>query len=106
MLKEIIKGIANGIREALVGVKTKSYANEDSYQKCSPGMPISSNTLSSNGNNGMNFTIYGAIGGKVVEFSTYNPNTDRHNRNLYIVTDKENLGEELGLIITKESLTR
>lgn len=56
--------------------------------------------------NGMNFIVYGAIGGKVVQFSTYDPVRDRGFSNLYIVTDKEDLGEEIGQIITKESLSR
>ena len=58
------------------------------------------------GNNGMNFTVYNAIGGKVIQFVTYDPVRDRGFSNLYIVTDKEELGEELGQIITKESLSR
>lgn len=58
------------------------------------------------GNNGMNFTVYSAIGGKVIQFTTYDPIRDKGYSNLYIVTDREELGEELGQIITKESLSR
>lgn len=56
--------------------------------------------------NGMNFTVYAATGGKVIEFRTYDPRTDRSNTSLYVITEKEDLGEELGQIITKESLSR
>jgi hypothetical protein len=55
---------------------------------------------------GLNFTVFPAVGGKVVRFHSYDPRTDRENTTLYVVTDKENLGEELGQIITKESLSR
>jgi hypothetical protein len=55
---------------------------------------------------GMNFTVYTAVGGKVIQFSHYNMATDRNRNQLYIVTDKEDLGYELGQIITVESLTR
>ncbi len=55
---------------------------------------------------GLNFTVYPATGGKVIEFRRYDPRTDRHDTNLYVVTDREELGEELGQIITKESLCR
>jgi hypothetical protein len=55
---------------------------------------------------GLNFTVFGATGGKVVQFSTYDVARDRTVGSLYIVTDKEDLGEELGQIITKESLSR
>lgn len=57
-------------------------------------------------NNGMNFTVYSAIGGKVIQFRSYDPARDRHIGSLYIVTDKEDLGQELGQIITVESLNR
>jgi hypothetical protein len=55
---------------------------------------------------GMNFTVYNATGGKIIQFSSYNPHTDRTTTSLYIVTDQEDLGEEIAQIITKESLTR
>jgi len=58
------------------------------------------------GNNGMNFTVYHATGGKVIQFVTYDARTDRSRSELYVITDKEDLGEELGQIITRESLTR
>ena len=57
-------------------------------------------------NNGMNFTVFNATGGKVVQFATYDPVRDRHQSNLYVVTDREDLGEELSQIITRESLSR
>jgi hypothetical protein len=56
--------------------------------------------------NAMNFTIYSATGGKVIQFNSYDARLDRHNNHLYIITDKEDLGEELAQIITKESLAR
>ncbi len=56
--------------------------------------------------NGMNFTVWSAAGGKVIQMRSYNHNTDRHNNALYIIPEKDDLGEELGLIITRESLSR
>ena len=58
------------------------------------------------GNQGMNFTVYHATGGKIIQIRTYDSRTDRTASELYIVTDKEDLGEELAHIITRESLTR
>ena len=57
-------------------------------------------------NHGMNFTVFSATGGKVIQLTNYDPRTDRTNSALYIITDSENLGEELAHIITRESLTR
>ena len=89
----------------------------DNYERESP-MPVSYNgTLKSNSsnrqsysldefNNGFNFTVFNATGGKVVRVHTYEPKTDRHISNLYIITDKEDFGEELAQIITRDSLSR
>ena len=56
--------------------------------------------------NGLNLTIYSAIGGRVVQTHSYNPLTDRSKSELYIVHDNEDLGEELGQILTRISLTQ
>lgn len=73
----------------------------------SSGIAKSSSMASAGGmGHGMNFSVFPAVGGKVVRFQTYDPRTDRETTTLYVVTDKENLGEELGQIITKESLSR
>ena len=66
---------------------------------------ISNNNIE-DGNQGMNFTVYHATGGKIVQIRTYDSRTDKTSSELYIVTDKEDLGEELAQIITRESLTR
>jgi hypothetical protein len=55
---------------------------------------------------GMNFTVFTADGGKVIQFSQYDSRTDRTNTRLYIVTDGENLADELAQIITVEGLLR
>jgi len=57
-------------------------------------------------NAGYNFTVFSANGGKVIRVHTYDPKTDRHISNLYIITDKEDFGEELSHIITRDSLSR
>lgn len=54
----------------------------------------------------LNFSVWSATGGKVIQLSSYDPRTDRYNNSLYIVTDQENLGEELAHIITREALSR
>ena len=59
-----------------------------------------------NENYGMHFTVYGATGGKVIQISSYDPHTDKNTAALHIITDKEDLGVELGMIITRESLSR
>lgn len=53
-----------------------------------------------------NFTITNATGGKVVVVRHYDSRTDRSYENVYIITENDNLGNELEQIITKESLIR
>lgn len=54
--------------------------------------------------NGMNFTVYRANGGHVIETKTYDRHKDRNNMGLHIITDDKDLGEEIGRIITFENL--
>jgi hypothetical protein len=93
--------------------KIMNWAMSDDHAKiqCEPASGYQKGTLVSNSsvgdrNGGMNFTVYLATGGKVIQFATYDPARDRHQSSLYVITDKEDLGEELGQIITKESLCR
>jgi len=75
-----------------------------------PKAAMQANTIGSNRHGpdtqGMNFTVFNAIGGKVIQFNHYNITTDRNRQQLYIITDKEDIGQELGQIITIESLNR
>lgn len=63
--------------------------------------PMKSNSLESYG---MNFTVYRANGGHIIEHRTYDKRTDRNNNSLHIITDDKDLGEEIGKIITFESI--
>lgn len=63
-----------------------------------------SKSRSLEGLNGMNFTVYRANGGHIVEYRQYDRKTDRADNKLHIVTDDKELGEEIGKIITFEQL--
>ena len=54
--------------------------------------------------NGMNFTVYRASGGHIIETRTYDKHKDRNNHGLHIITDDKDLGDEIGKIITYENL--
>lgn len=56
------------------------------------------------GSHGMNFTVYRANGGHVIETRKYDRKHDRNDNNLHIITDDKDLGEEIGKIITFENL--
>lgn len=50
------------------------------------------------------FTVYTANGGRVVETRRYDRQKDRHNNNLYIITSDQDFGREIDKIITMEAL--
>jgi len=53
---------------------------------------------------GMRFQLYKANGGFVIETRTYNRQKDENVNKMYVITEDKDLGEELGKIITMESL--
>ena len=52
----------------------------------------------------MNFTVYRANGGVMVEINRYDERKDHHHCELHIVHPDEDLGAALGKIVTFESL--
>lgn len=55
---------------------------------------------------GMNFTIHMANGGYVLEYSTYNDKTDRHDNALHIINSDTDLGQGIAHVITLEMLRK
>ena len=55
---------------------------------------------------GMNFTIHMANGGYVLEYSTYNDKTDRHDNALHIIPSDQDMGQGIAHIITLEMLRK
>jgi hypothetical protein len=50
------------------------------------------------------FTIYNANGGRVVETRRYDKKTDRNTNGLYVINNDADFGKEIDKIITMESL--
>lgn len=50
------------------------------------------------------FTVYNASGGRVVETRKYDRQKDRNIHGLYVITSDQEFGKELDKIITMESL--
>jgi hypothetical protein len=55
---------------------------------------------------GVNFTLYNANGGTVIELRDYDPMNDRHHNTLYVIPKEADLGQQLGHIVTMEALKR
>jgi hypothetical protein len=65
-------------------------------------MSMVTSTLDSDRN--IRFNVYKATGGTIVETSFYDRHKDRHNTSLHIITDDQDIGKEIGKIITMETL--
>jgi len=52
----------------------------------------------------LQFKVYNAIGGKIVEFNSYDRQTDRHHHQIYIIGKDEDFGEKIAKISTFEVL--
>lgn len=64
-------------------------------------MGSSGSTINSSG---MNFTVFNASGGYIIEYRKYDTKLDRNTNNLHIINTDEDLGERIGQIITLEIL--
>ena len=52
----------------------------------------------------LRFKVFRANGGTVVQTEYYDSVKDRHNTNLHVIVEGQDLGNELGKIVTYESL--
>ena len=52
----------------------------------------------------LNFKVYSAVGGKVVEFRRYDRKIDRNDTTTYIITNDQDFGERISKIATMEKL--
>lgn len=95
-MKWLKKVITNWVREDWDNVK-EPMANMTSTGRVRP-------TPQEISSNGMNFTVYRANGGHIIEHRIYDKRTDRTTNGLHIITDDKDLGEEIGKIITYEQL--
>jgi hypothetical protein len=52
----------------------------------------------------LNFKVYTAVGGKVVEFRRYDRKSDRNDSTTYILTNDQDFGDRIAKIATMEKL--
>jgi hypothetical protein len=52
----------------------------------------------------LNFKVYSAVGGKVVEFRQYDRHKDRNDTTTYIITNDQDFGERIAKIAMIENL--
>jgi len=81
--------------------------NRKIHNALSEGRIISETTAPNSSrlnSNGMNFSVHKANGGFIIEYHYYDRHRDRNENKLHIVTEDKDLGEELGKIISFETL--
>ena len=87
----------------MISKKEVDYHND--YSKPSTKNAISvSNRHAPATEESLNFKVYNAHGGKIVEFTRYDRRTDRHENDLYIITKDQDFGERIAKIATFETL--
>jgi len=82
---------------------------DDVANECYPSPKLSRSNSVSTGRGidsepTLNFKVYSAVGGKIVEFSRYDPKSDRSDRQIYIIGKDEDFGEKIAKISTLEVL--
>jgi hypothetical protein len=84
------------------------WENARQEQDCYPSPKLSrGNTISTRdvgSDPTLQFKIYNAVGGKVVEFSRYDQKADRHHHDIYIIGKNEDFGEKIAKIAMLETL--
>ena len=98
----------NWFKRMVVKWVREDWDNARQEQDCYPSpKAIGSNSVSTrdvNSDPTLQFKIYTAIGGKVVEFSRYDRQKDRHFHDIYIIGKNEDFGEKIAKIAMLESL--
>ena len=82
----------------------RNIVQQDCYPTAKNSIGIGISTRDVNSDPTLQFKIYNAIGGKVVEFSRYDRKSDRHNHDIYIIGKEEDFGEKIAKIAMLESL--
>lgn len=88
-------------RRTLAKIINWAQRSEWKSQTCEP--VVSSDRLNGSG---LNFTIFSASGGHVVEYRSYDTKSDERINNLHIITSDQDIGERIGQIVTMELLRK
>ena len=99
----------NFFKRMVVKWVREDWDNARQEQDCYPSPKLSRgmNTVSTRdvgSDPTLQFKIYNAIGGKVVEFSRYDQKADRHHHDIYIIGKSEDFGEKIAKIAMLETL--
>jgi hypothetical protein len=102
----------NWFKQMVIGWVKEDWDNARPEQDCYPtpkmGRGNTISTISGRANIDseptLQFKVYSAVGGKIVEFHRYDPKSYRTDRQIYIVGKDEDFGEKIAKISTLEIL--
>ena len=98
----------NWFKRMVVKWVREDWDNARQEQDCYPTPKLSTNSIVSsrdvNSDPTLQFKVYNAIGGKVVEFSRYDRQKDRHFHDIYIIGKEEDFGQKIAKIAMLEVL--
>ena len=95
------QGKPNMFKRMIKGLVTWSLREEESVNA---GIMISDHEEPRISATGIKFEVYRANGGTIVETRRYNRKTDDNVYELHVITDTQDVGQEIGRIITMEAL--
>lgn len=82
--------------------KFKNWFYADENYGAVKAVSISEDSLASEAS--INFRIYNATGGHVMEFRKYDTRSDRTNTQIYVISKDEDVGERVARIVNLEML--
>ncbi len=82
--------------------KLRRWLNEEDILLSRP--EVVERDRSSPSQNGMNFCLYQAVGGHILESRTYNSKTDRHEGTLYMIHEDEDFAKQVAQAIMLEQM--
>ncbi len=103
MFKWINKWFNKKVQNAWDEARNQAMPSDDSM-KISPAISLGRGRRIEQ--NGMNFSIYQAVGGHIMEYSCYDERTDNHTKTLHIITSDSDLGQSIAHVITYEMLKK
>lgn len=96
----MLKAVKEAVQEERGEVAEKErYANIPVPRSLSAGSPSIDQP-----DRAIQFTVYNANGGRVIETRRYDRKTDRNSNGLYVITSEQDFGREIDKIITMEAL--
>ena len=83
--------------------RLRDWLNDDAEQKVCQDIYVD-DSPSIDSDKGIRFSVYKASGGTIIETRFYDRQKDRQMNSLHVITDDQDIGKEIGKIITMETL--